>query len=473
MTTTSQHKFNKTIHLFRRDYRIVDNTALISASKQSREIIPVFIFTYKQIRDNPFKSDNCVQFLCESLIELNDVLKSHNTRLYIFYGDELDILTKIFKEYTDIDAVSFNMDYTLYSKERDAKIIDLCNSYSKTPIIDEDITLHPLGSIMTTTNKVYTKYTPYYRKSISTPVKHPDTFKVSNFINHTFTFRGLKEYPISDIHKFYVKNIHLPHKGGRNEALKILNNINSWKDYNARRNELDYETTRLSPYNKFGCISVREAFYNIKNKLGINSGLISQYIWRDFFYTLSYYNPEIYKKSLNLKFRNIHWSHNKEHLQLWKDGKTGFPIVDACMTELNKTGYMHNRGRLIVSNFLVRLLLINWQEGEYYFAKQLYDYDPAQNNFGWQISAHTSGTESRPLSQTIMNPWIQSHNFDPDASYIKKWLPHLNSVSSSHLHQWDKYYSNYDLDQLNYYKPIISYEDQKKTSIQLYMKAYQ
>jgi deoxyribodipyrimidine photo-lyase len=208
----------------------------------------------------------------------------------------------------------------------------------------------------------------------------------------------------------------------------------------------------------------------MKNKLGLDSDLIKQMVWRDFFYNLSYLHPEIYKGSMNIKFNNIKWDNDLSKFKKWCDGKTGFPVVDACMKELNTTGYMHNRGRLIVSNFLVRLLHIDWRWGEKYFAKQLYDYDPAQNNFGWQTGAATTPTISRPLSQTILNPWIQSSNFDKNGLYIKKWLPELNDVKSGDLHKWDVSCKLYLEKGCRYIEPMIDYKKEKEYNLALYKK---
>jgi len=157
----------------------------------------------------------------------------------------------------------------------------------------------------------------------------------------------------------------------------------------------------------------------------------------------------------------------------WKDGKTGYPVVDACMRELNTTGYMHNRGRLIVSSFLCRMLHINWQWGEKYFAQKLVDYDPAQNNFGWQVSgANSSGTTSRPLEQTILNPWIQSVQFDHDGKYIKKWLPELKDVIPGDLHNWYKAQTcdKWLLQDVKYIKPIVDYKIEKENNLKMYRK---
>ena len=457
----------KSIHIFRRDYRLDDNTALLAACESSDIVIPIFIFTHKQIDKsyNPYFSDNCVQFLCESLDDLNEQLHAHKSRLFIFYGNEDEIIHKLLSKDTDITSVFFNMDYTAYSQKRDAEVTKMIESMGRKVNILEDITLHKLGEVATTSGGVYTKYTPYYRNAVKKDVQKPVANHHNNYLSASHKFTG--ELDIKKIHKFYTRNEKLPHKGGRKEGLGILRRMSEWRDYDKLRNELDYETTRLSAFNKFGCISVREAFHAVKSKLGLNSGIIGQYIWRDFFYTLSHHHPEIYERSLNAKFRDVRWSTNTSHFNAWKAGRTGYPIVDACMQEINTTGYMHNRGRLIVSNFLVRMLHIDWREGERYFAQMLYDYDPAQNNFGWQISAFTSGTESRPVNQTIMNPWIQSHNFDSDASYIKKWLPQLKDIPAGDLHNWGEKHEKYKA-KVDYPAPVVEYHKEKDVSLKAY-----
>ena len=172
-----------------------------------------------------------------------------------------------------------------------------------------------------------------------------------------------------------------------------------------------------------------------------------------------------------LKYRHIKWKTDPIKFNAWCEAKTGFPVVDACMRELNTTGYMHNRGRLIVSSFLCRMLSIDWKEGERYFAQKLYDYDPAQNNFGWQVSgANSSGTTSRPLEQTILNPWRQSIQFDKEGIYIKKWCPELENVKASHLHKWNEYAKEYIEKGIKYLEPIIDYNVEKEKNLKLYKK---
>lgn len=486
-TKTETIKKNKTkcIHIFRRDYRIVDNTSLISASKKYKDIIPIFIFTYKQIRDNSLKSEICVKFLVESLKDLDKQLKKVNSKLRIYYGDEFQIIEHLIKSNSDIGAISFNQDYTKYSKSRDNIITKLAFKNNIEIISDDDYCLHPIGTITTNSGKPYTKFTPFYNKCLENEVRKPDMTQVK-FISSTIKINGHSEYtaPLDSMYdEEKIKHVSSPEKGGRNEGIKILNKITSgsWKDYNDKRDLLIYKTTHLSPYNKFGCLSIREIFHIAKKKLGINSGIIRQLIWRDFYYNLGNNNPQIFSGAMSGKFNKISWEGSSDTFKKWTQGKTGFPIVDACISEIINTGYMHNRGRLIVSNFLTRILHHDWRKGEHWFAKMLYDYDPIQNNFGWEVNAAVSGTESRPLTQTILNPWIQSKKYDPKAEYIKHWLPELKDITPQHLHRWDLYHDKYKLIQttnnnktnsksINYIKPIVNYEDEKKKNIVMYRK---
>jgi len=505
------------IHIFRRDYRLEDNTTLIEACKTHDIVLPIFIFTKTQIdkKINTYRSDNCVQFLCESLKDLDIQLqnisdnKKHKSSLTIFYADdkhnEYSILDTLIKTISNVKTISFNMDYTYYSKIRDDKIKKLCDTNYIQCLSLDDICLNPIGTVVTASGKPYSKFTPFWTASASKEIKKIVTNKYDNYYAHTThtsitsALKKLNKYILSieDIIKpngMIINgpiNTHLPEKGGRENGLHILHTIKQWSDYNDDRDMLSYKTTHLSPFNKFGCVSIREVYWAMLNKLGKDGefGLIRQLFWRDFFYNLSHYYPEaVYKESgLNPKYRNIKWSSDKtsmDKFNKWCKGETGYPIVDACMRELNTTGYMHNRGRLITANFLCRLLHIDWKLGEKYFASKLYDYDPAQNNFGWQVSgANSSGTTSRPLSQTIMNPWLQSAKHDTDALYIKLWCPELKNVKASHLHKWYDYYKNYELGsdsgsgssnsnttKVKYYPPIIDYTIEKEKNLKMYEK---
>jgi deoxyribodipyrimidine photo-lyase len=500
------------IHIFRRDYRLEDNTTLIEACKTHDIVIPIFIFNKKQItkEQNPYRSDNCVQFLCESLNDLNtQIVKASNNKsqLYIYYVDsEIVFLDTLINSTINLKTISFNMDYTKYSKDRYDEIEKLCKKNSISILNLDDICLNPIGTVLNGSGKPYTKFTPFWRASAKKDIKKcvPNNYKnyldKSSAIGKQFLKLNGKTGTMITINDVMepngkygimgnVINEKLPERGGRTNGLAILNRIKNWNDYNDERDMLSYKTTHLSPFNKFGCVSIREVYWAMHSKLGAkgDDGLIRQLFWRDFFYNLSHFHPEIYvENALNPKYRKIKWADtadSKTNFQKWCDGETGYPVVDACMREINTTGYMHNRGRLIVCNFLCRLLHIDWKKGERYFATKLYDYDPAQNNFGWQVSgANSSGTTSRPLEQTIMNPWIQSSQFDKNGEYIKKWMPELANVASRDLHRWnevcDKYIggsgssgsSGGSSGGVKYIKPIIDYKIEKEKNLKMYRK---
>ena len=478
------------IHIFRRDYRLHDNTTLIIATAKYDIVIPVFIFTDKQIdsANNPYRSDNSVQFLCESLADLDIQLRNLGSQLYIFYGDEfelLDLLCHLLKPY-NVAGVSFNADYTKYSQERDSRINTLCKSNNLECLSLDDICLNNPNSILTTTGKVYSKFTPFWRASASKDIRKPVMNSSKNYLqSSTAIAKKLKNITelgyisLDEVMKPKSRggrilgelNPHLPEQGGREHGLAILKRITDWQDYDDQHDQLAYNTTHLSPFNKYGCVSIREVYHAMLGKLGKESGVVRQLFWRDFFYHLSHANPEIYQHALNPKYRDIKWQRNPSGFRAWAKGETGFPVVDACMRELNTTGYMHNRGRLIVSNFLCRLMHQDWRLGERYFATRLYDYDPAQNNFGWQVSgANSSGTTSRPLEQTILNPWIQSAQFDPKCEYIKKWCPELADVNPRDLHKWHEYSTIWLNNGVQYLAPILDYKMEKEKNLKMYRK---
>lgn len=481
------------IHIFRRDYRLNDNTTLIQACKTFDLVIPVFIFTDKQINPskNPYRSDNSVQFLCTSLADLDKQLKEQKSQLFVFYDilagqDEFHLLESLIEKLQPqgLAGISFNADYTKYSQERDARIREICNSRKLECLVMDDICLNPPGTVTTTGGKVYTKFTPFWRASASKDIRKPVPNHAKNYLTSVSVIakellKHKASITMTDVllpksqggHILGEWNEHLVEPGGRAGGLLVLKKIREWRDYNDQHDQLMYNTTHLSAYNKFGCVSIREVYHTMLDKLGEDNGVVRQLFWRDFFYHLSHAYPEIYQHALNPKYRGIKWPKNQVGFQAWCQGETGFPVVDACMRELNTTGYMHNRGRLIVSSFLCRMLHQDWRLGERYFASKLYDYDPAQNNFGWQVSgANSSGTTSRPLEQTILNPWIQSAQFDPNGEYIKKWCPELKEVTPRDLHRWQESCDSWLEKGIKYIKPMLDYKMEKEKNLKMYRK---
>ena len=430
------------IYLFHRDLRVVDNVGL---NNSKVDLVPIFIFTPTQIlpSKNKYYSNNSVQFMCECL----DDIKKNVPELYLFYGETLSILSKIHKK-VGIKSIHFNLDYTPYARRRDEAIFDFCKTHEIECKTYEDYLLAPMGTFLKKDGKPYVVYGPFKDTVFSHTIVKPSSEKPS-FI----TCPPLKSLTTNKT--FYKTNPHNLVKGGRDEAIQKL------KFHNYEHNQLKNATTHLSSYIKYGCISIREAYHANNNQT-----YRQQLIWREFYYYIGVYFPDVIDKSKNFqsKYDGIEWTHNDKLFNAWCKGETGYPIIDACMRELNTCGYMHNRGRLISSNFLNRILNMDWRLGERYFAQKLIDYDPLVNNGNWQWIAST-GTDTKPYFQRLFNPWLQGQRFDPQAEYIKKWIPELKDVLPKELHNWEKYCDKYD-----YIKPIVNYEESRKKSIETYKK---
>lgn len=467
-------EYRRSVFIFRRDLRLEDNDGLNAAMLHSDEVIPIFILTPTQLDEdqNKYKSNNCVQFMIESLEDLDTELKLHKSRLFYFHGDNDDIIEEILKqkEKINLDAIFVNMDYTPFSNDRDSDIETLCEREGVAFHMFEDLLLQPAGSILTTGGDVYSKFTPYFNKAKKVTVNESIRLpKKPNFYSKYGNLDG--EYKES-LSKFYgnKKNPDLRVNGGRQNGLKRLSIVSkNQKNYNKTRNDLTKETTLLSAHIKFGTVSIREVYHEFRKSLGMSNDLIKQLYWRDFYHNIIYDNPEVLGHAMKPKYDKIKWKTNKSHLEAWKEGRTGFPIVDAGMREMNTTGFMHNRARLITSNFLIKILMIDWREGEQYFAQTLVDYDVANNNGNWQWGAG-SGADSQPYFR-IMNPWTQGEKHDKDAIYIKKWVPELKDVPAKHLHQWDKYHTEHKDKKLDYPSPIVDYKKNRESALKMYKSA--
>ena len=455
----------KSLFIFRRDFSIEDNLAFIECYKKSSNILPIFIFTPEQadINKNDFFSSNCFQFLIECLLDLEENLKNKlNADIYYFYGENINILKKIFKDY-HFDSIFYNKDYTNYAIKRDNLIKDFCIELKIECYEIENYLLLPIGSFLKKDGTEYLKYTPFKNNAKKLKIPLPQNYK----FNHEKIFDKIKFNFIFNLNNLnYIKNNNIAVHGGRKNALIILNNLDKFIYYNNERNNLITPTTHLSAYIKFNCISIREVYQKIIKIFNINHGLIDQLYWREFFYYLGFYNPKILEgKSLKEKYNKIKWENNQKLLNLWKNGKTGFPVVDAGIREMNKTGFMHNRARLITSGFLIKTLKCDWRLGEKYFAQTLVDYDPLVNNGNWQWSSG-SGADSQPYFR-ILSPWRQALNNDPQCEYIKKWIPELINIPNSDILNWNKSYYKY---KNIYIKPIIDYDQSRKEIIEIYKK---
>lgn len=450
------------IFIFRRDFRIKDNTAWNHMIDNSKTIYPIFILTPEQIDNNVYKSNNSVQFMMESLMELKKEIK-----LTICHGDIVEVLSDIIRK-NHIDKIYTNTDYTPYSVKREKRMMNFCKNNRIEFSYHHDITLFEPNSIRTSGGIIYQKFTPFYRNTIinTKRIRKP----LNKSINNVNIKYAITKYNVNHkLDEYYEYNNNINVRGGRKNALKILTSIiNKGLQYEKTRNILNIPTTNLSAYIKFGCVSIREVYNIFNKKLGKNNPLSRQLIWREFYYHLGHGYINRFGRSLKPQYDKIKWTNNKSHFNKWKQGKTGYPIVDACMTQLNTTGFMHNRGRLIVASFLIKNLMVDWRYGEKYFANKLVDYDVYVNQGNWQWVSG-SGADSMPYFR-VFNPSRQSAKYDSMAEYIKKWLPQLKNIEPKHLHEWETYYKEYNLNEINYYKPIVDYSSSKKKTLSIYRK---
>ena len=450
----------KGLFIFRRDLRIIDNTALIKAHKECDKVYTIFIFTPEQVSEkNKFKSHIAVQFMISALDILKRDISTIGGKLVILYGDNNTVAKKCISQW-GIDAVYWNTDYTPYAKKRDNKLMELCLATGKRAIQCDDYYLNPPGSVVTGGGTSYLKYTPYKNKVLMTAFDSPSTYGINQLSKSTKKIDGC-EISLKEVQAEFVESDQVSVvTATREKVLAICRRATSFKDYDNTRNELSLPTTRLSAPIKFGIVSIREVAKYFKHI----PSFIAQLIWRDFYAQILNAHPDVLGSPLKKKYSDICWEGTHRHFVKWCQGITGFPIVDAGMRELNKTGYMHNRARLIVASFLVKTLLIDWQKGEKYFATKLVDYDPASNNGNWQWVAST-GADSQPYFR-IFNPWSQSKEHDPDALYIKKWVPELKTVPVKDIHKWDQSWSKFK--DINYTRPIVDYKEQREKALKMY-----
>lgn len=452
-------KYSLSLFIFRRDLRLTDNTGLNQALKQSESVIPCFIFDPNQVSNkNKYKSDNALQFMCESLTNLDKELSTHQAKLYLFHGTTKDVIKNIIKV-KKIDAIFVNRDYTPFSIKRDTAIAAICKEAGIAFEQFDDALLNEPKDILKKDGSHYSIFTAFYKKSVIIPVKEPEKLYHGNWFSDSIK---------NSENKSFFKNIvpnsnkHIACSGGTKKALTILKNLENFERYKHDRDYPSLNTTHLAPHLKFGTVSARQVYYAIIKQLGRSHPLLRQLYWRDFFTHIVFHVPSVFGHAYHKKYDALSWNYDKKTFDLWCQGKTGFPIVDAGMRELNTTGFMHNRVRMIVASFLVKDLHIDWQWGERYFAQKLIDYDPAVNNGNWQWCAST-GCDAQPYFR-IFNPWLQQKKYDPECVYIKKWIPELQSYSNKAIHNWFKE----DNSESDYPQPIVDHTQESVIAKKIY-----
>ena len=419
---------------FRRDLRLNDNTGLIAALKNHQAVQLLFIFDTSILAHLP-KDDARVSFIWKQLNLLQGQLKEYGSSLRVEHGLPVEIWKQIM-ETEKVEAVYLNRDYEPKALERDTTVKFIVESNGAEFCTFKDQVFFEKDEILKDDATPYTVYTPYKNKwlekysrtNIHVPKPAPELYL--NFEKSNYKVPKLSEIG------FVKSPIVAP-----DYRLKGIDDYDLHRDYPA----LD-ETTMLGHHLRFGTISLRSLIYFAVPK---NKTFLSELIWRDFFSQIMGHFPHAMTASFKSKYDRINWRNNEEEFAKWCEGKTGYPIVDAGMRQLNQTGFMHNRVRMITASFLIKHLLIDWRWGEAYFAEKLLDFDLASNNGNWQWAAG-SGCDATPYFR-VFNPALQTEKFDSEMNYIKKWIPNFNAK--------------------NYIAPIVDHKMARERAIETYKAA--
>lgn len=394
---------------FRRDLRLEDNTGLYYATMQEKNVLPLFIFDRNILDDLEDKKDARVSFIHTQIKNISSKLEKYGSSVLVKYGKPLEIFRELSEEY-DIQNVYTNRDYEPYAHERDAAIQNLLKDKGIQILDFKDQVIFEKEEVVNGSGQFYKVFTPYSRvwleKFKTTP---PQLLSLDQKKNNFYQTPILPIPSLIDM-GFEKTEIEIP-------PLQI--DIPLIQGYDTIRNFPSIKgTTRLGIHLRFGTISVRKLALEAAN---LNSTYLNELIWREFYMMILYHNPVVVHRAFKPQYDRIPWRNSEEDFQKWCEGMTGYPIVDAGMRELNATGFMHNRVRMIVASFLTKHLLIDWRWGEAYFAKKLLDFELSSNNGGWQWAAGT-GTDAQPYFR-VFNPQSQTEKFDKEYKYIKKWVP--------------------------------------------------
>ena len=426
------------IFWFRRDLRLTDNAGLYHALKSDKPVIPVFIFDKNILDKLEDKADRRVEFIHAALEEMQNSLRVIGSSLEVYYGTPEEVFEKLFAKYT-IETVFANHDYEPYAFERETAIVKLLKEHHSSLLTYKDQVLLEKAEVVKDDGKPYTVFTPYSRKwkSVLTDahlMPYPTKKYFKNFFQQT-----PRKIPSLTSMGFVAVDKPFPSKALKEELIK---------KYAEQRNFPGIAgTSKLGVHLRFGTISIRELAASTKT---LSETYLNELIWRDFYHAILWHFPKVgMGKAFKPEYDTIHWRTDTGEFDKWCNGQTGYPIVDAGMRELNATGFMHNRVRMIVASFLSKHLLLDWRLGEAYFAQKLLDFDLAANNGGWQWAAG-SGCDAAPYFR-IFSPRLQTEKFDKQLKYIRHWVP--------------------ELDSFDYPKPIIDHDVARKRCLEVYGQA--
>ena len=427
-----------TVFWFRRDLRLHDNAGLYHALRQGDPVLPVFIFDTNILEQLENKQDRRVEFIHAALQEMQEELQALGSTLHVFYDTPLGAFTQLLKQYT-IGDVYTNHDYELYAKDRDEAVRILLNEHRISLHTYKDQVIFEKNEVIKDDGKPYTVFTPYSKRWLATL----NDFYASSYPNSKYFRHFYQQAPITipSLRKIGFQSSGQP-LPSREVKKTLIEKYSKQRDYPAIPG-----TSRLGVHLRFGTVSIRRV---LQLTQPLNATFVNELIWRDFYQMILWHFPHVAQgKAFRPAYDMIHWRNNEKEFEKWCQGMTGYPIVDAGMRELNATGFMHNRVRMIVASFLSKHLLIDWRWGEAYFAEKLLDYDFASNNGGWQWAAG-SGCDAAPYFR-VFNPDLQTKKFDADLKYIRKWVP--------------------ELDDFGYPEPIVNHEFARKRCLEVYSKA--
>ncbi|MCS4302792.1 deoxyribodipyrimidine photo-lyase [Chryseobacterium sp. BIGb0232] len=391
---------------FRRDLRLDDNIGLHHALNAGKNVVPIFIFDTDILNQLQDKKDRRVDYIHQALQRIHSRLKKHNSGLHVYHGDPIDIFKKIAEDFT-VDTVFSNRDYEPQAIQRDRQVAELLSKYHIQFRNFKDQVIFEKNNILKNDLSPYTVFTPYSKKWKD---------NLGNVESVTTNWEFFADYDgasgVISLKEIGFEKTDIEFVEPKLE-MDIIDTYGDYRDFPA----MD-RTSHLGIALRFGTISIRKCVqYAVKH----NEVWLNELIWREFFMQILYHYPSVVHHCFKKKYENISWRNDEKEFKAWCEGKTGYPIVDAGMRELNETGFMHNRVRMITASFLTKHLLIDWRWGEAYFAEKLLDYDLAANNGNWQWAAGC-GCDAAPYFR-IFNPYEQTKKFDKDTQYIRKWLP--------------------------------------------------
>ncbi|MBK8932024.1 MAG: deoxyribodipyrimidine photo-lyase [Chloroflexi bacterium] len=419
----------------RRDLRLSDNDALMAAIQNADQVIPLFIID-PALANTRYAGEKRLAFLWHGLRSLDDALRRRGSYLVVRQGSPAQELAALLAE-TGATAVYAQEEYSPYAQRRDQAIAAECPLH-----LTPGLTIQPPTAVLKTNGQPYTVFTPFSNVWRARPFPRPSDILPAP--DHIPTPAAIPNLPLPAKPALPAA---VPFPAGEAEAQRRLERFcrpddGPIYDYAAQRNRMDLDgTSQLSPYLRFGMVSARQtavaaqaahATATADGRSG-SAAWLNELIWREFYIHILYHFPHVLRGNFNPAYDALQWQNDKTQFAAWQNGRTGFPVIDAAMRQLQTTGWMHNRARMIVASFLVKDLLIDWRWGERHFMQHLIDGDPAANNGGWQWSAGT-GTDAAPYFR-IFNPITQSEKFDPDGRYIRRWVPELTAVSNTYIHQ--------------------------------------